>query len=120
MIELYLQMGVALVLVSGLILLLGFAMKKKQTGKSIMKVLGYQSLGPKKGIAMVKVGQEVLVIGVTATDVKLLKTLRNGIDDAEAIQDVETIDRSGGGPIDTLGALRQIKDKMKGAFHATH
>jgi flagellar biogenesis protein FliO len=80
MMDLYLHMGLALILVSGLIFLLGLFLKKKQEKVSLMKVMGYQSLGPKKGMAMVKVGQEVLLLGVTANDVKLLKTL-NGFDD---------------------------------------
>ena len=75
MMDLYLHMGLALVLVSGLIFLLGLFIKKKQDKGSLMKVMGYQSLGPKKGMAMVRVGQEVLLLGVTANDVRLLKTL---------------------------------------------
>jgi flagellar biogenesis protein FliO len=77
MTDLYLHMGLALVLVSGLVFLLGLFVKKKQDKGSLMKVMGYQSLGPKKGMAMVKVGQEVLLLGVTANDVRLLKTLGN-------------------------------------------
>jgi flagellar biogenesis protein FliO len=77
MMNLYLHMGLALVLVSGLIVLLGLAVKKKQDKGGLMKVMGYQSLGPKKGMAMVRVGQEVLLLGVTANDVRLLKTLSN-------------------------------------------
>jgi flagellar protein FliO/FliZ len=73
--DLYLQMGLALILVSGLIFLLGLFVKKKQEKGGLMKVMGYQSLGPKKGMAMVKVGREVLLLGVTANDVKLLKSL---------------------------------------------
>jgi flagellar protein FliO/FliZ len=75
MMDLYLQMGLALILVSGLIFLLGLFVKKKQEKGGLMKVMGYQSLGPKKGMAMVKVGGEVLLLGVTANDVKLLKSL---------------------------------------------
>lgn len=80
MMDLYLHMGLALILVSGLIFLLGLFLKKKQDKVSLMKVMGYQSLGPKKGMAMVRVGQEVLLLSVTANDVKLLKTL-SGFDD---------------------------------------
>jgi len=80
MMDLYLHMGLALILVSALIFLLGLFVKKKQEKGSLMKIMGYQSLGPKKGMAMVKVGQEVLLLGVTANDVKLLKTL-NGLED---------------------------------------
>ena len=80
MMDLYLHMGLALILVSGLIFLFGIFVKKKQDKGSLMKIMGYQSLGPKKGMAMVKVGQEVLLLGVTANDVKLLKTL-SGLDE---------------------------------------
>jgi len=80
MMDLYLHMGVALILVSGLIVLFGLFVKKKQDKGSVMKIMGYQSLGQKKGMAMVKVGQEVLLLGVTANDVKLLKTL-SGLDE---------------------------------------
>jgi flagellar biogenesis protein FliO len=75
MTDLYFQMGIALAIVVGLIALLGVAMKKKQDKDSLMKMLGYQSLGPKKGIAAVRIGREVLLVGVTATDLKLLKSL---------------------------------------------
>ncbi len=75
MMDLYLHMGLALILVSGLILLLGLFVKKRQGKESLMKIMGYQSLGPKKGMAMVRIGQEVLLLGVTANDVKLLKTM---------------------------------------------
>ena len=83
MMDLYLNMGAALVVVSGVILLLGYALKKRQGGDSPMKVMGYQSLGPKKGIAMVKIGSEVLLVGVTATDVKLLKSMNPSVDERE-------------------------------------
>ena len=75
MMDLYLQMGIALILVSGLIVLCGLFVKKRQDREGLMKIMGYQSLGPKKGLAMVRVGREVLLVGVTATDVKLLKSM---------------------------------------------
>ena len=75
MMDLYLHMGAALILVSGLVVLIGLAVKKKQGKESLMKIMGYQSLGPKKGMAMVRIGREVLLLGVTANDVKLLKTM---------------------------------------------
>ena len=74
MTDLYFQMGIALTLVIGMIVVLGMVLKKKQDKDGLMKILGYQSLGPKKGIAAVKIGQEVLLVGVTATDLKLLKS----------------------------------------------
>jgi len=82
MIDLYLQAGIALILVSGLIVLLGLFTKKRQDKANLMNIMGYQSLGPKKGLAMVRVGHEVILVGVTATDVKLLKSIDQFSDDA--------------------------------------
>jgi len=48
-----------------------------------VKITGDQSLGPKKGIAMVKVGPEVLLVGVTTTDIKLLKAKDTVIEEQE-------------------------------------
>lgn len=75
MMDLYLHMAAALLLVTGLILLLSRFFRKRQEKESFMKIMGYQSLGSKKGIAMVKIGPEVLIVGITATDVKLLKAV---------------------------------------------
>ncbi|HTF99343.1 MAG TPA: flagellar biosynthetic protein FliO [Nitrospirota bacterium] len=83
MIDLYLHMGIALVVVGGLLALLSYVLRKRQSADGMMKIVGYQSLGPKKGIAMVKVGPEVLLVGVTATDVKLLKSLNRPGEPAE-------------------------------------
>jgi flagellar biosynthetic protein FliO len=81
MTELYFQTGAALALVIGVIVLLGAFLKKRQAKDGLMKIMGYQSLGPKKGIAMVKVGAEVLLVGVTATDIRLLKTLAGSVEE---------------------------------------
>jgi len=73
--DLSLYIGFALILVSGLILLLGQFMKNKREKVSLMDLMSYQSFGPKIGVAMVKVGREVLLVGVTPTDIQLLTTL---------------------------------------------
>jgi flagellar biogenesis protein FliO len=41
-----------------------------------MSIIGYQAVGPKKGVAALKVGREVLILGVTPNDMRLLKTFR--------------------------------------------
>jgi flagellar biogenesis protein FliO len=133
MMDLYLHMGLALILVSGLILVLGIVAKKKQERGSLMKVMGYQSLGPKKGMAMVRVGREVLLLGVTANDVKLLKAM-DGFEDenghpsfaqvaADAAAQADTADDDGrqqektervivADTGDKLKKLRAIKDAL--------
>jgi len=121
MIDIYLHMGVALILVSGLIFLLGFFFKKRQDKVSLMKIMGYQSLGPKKGIAMVKVGPEVLLVSVTATDIKLLKAMDAIVEEQEeeAPQQPEkrrkviTADVS-----EKLQKLRALKGALKDSLYA--
>jgi flagellar biosynthetic protein FliO len=86
MIYAYLQMAAALALVVGLIFLMGYVLKKKQNmGSGLMKVLAYQSLGPRKGLVAVKVAEDVLLLGVTATDLKLLKAYEQGTFKAEPV-----------------------------------
>jgi len=76
----YMQMLFALALVVCVILFMGLGLKKKRDMNGLMKVLAYQPLGQKKGIAAVQVGREVLLVGVTATDLKLLKTFDDNFD----------------------------------------
>jgi flagellar biogenesis protein FliO len=64
----------ALGVVVGLIFLAGFFLKKRQTTGTMMKVVAFQHLGPRKGLVAVKVCEEVLLLSVTATDLRLLKT----------------------------------------------
>jgi flagellar biogenesis protein FliO len=74
MIYAYLQMLIALAAVIGLIVLVGYFLRKKQATGSMMKILGYQPIGPRKGIVAVKVCDDVLLLSLTATDLRLLKT----------------------------------------------
>jgi flagellar biogenesis protein FliO len=53
----------------------GILVRKRQGKTSMLTVLAYQSFGQRKGIAAMKIGSEILLIGVTSTDLKLLKTL---------------------------------------------
>jgi len=102
MIGSYLQMSVALVLVIGLILVIGMVLKKKQTKSALMTVLTYQSFGPKKGIAALKIGSEILLVGITSTDLKLLKTFEENELDPELVQDIN----------EKLNKLRNIKKQL--------
>jgi flagellar biogenesis protein FliO len=111
MTELYLQMGIALVLVSGLILLLGLFVRKRQDKDCLMRVMGYQSLGPKKGIAMVKAGNEVLLVGVTASDVKLLKTVEGVVEKTD--EQRSTTPAADQSPL--LAKLRAMKESLYAA-----
>jgi len=109
MTALYLQMFGALALVIGAIVALGAVAKKRQSTPGAMKVLAYQSLGQKKGIAAVQAGAEVLLLAVTATDLKLLKTA----DEAFARELIEK-DRTTA-TTDTLTVLRALKERLYAA-----
>jgi flagellar biogenesis protein FliO len=72
----YIQMLAALIFVILLIVGAGFLMKKKQGRPGLMSVVSYHSMGPKKGVAALKIGKEVLILGVTSSDMRLLKTFK--------------------------------------------
>lgn len=70
----YIQVAFALIAVIGVILAIGYILKKRQNKPSLITVLDYHSFGQRKGIAALKVGAEVLLVSITSTDIKLLKT----------------------------------------------
>ncbi len=72
----YIQMAVALLFVLLLIVGAGYVMKKKQDRYGLMSVISYQPFGTKKGVAALKVGSEVLLLGVTPSDMRLLKVYK--------------------------------------------
>ncbi|MCI4625750.1 MAG: flagellar biosynthetic protein FliO [Candidatus Magnetoovum sp. WYHC-5] len=69
------QAGGALAIVLLLILAAAFVLRKKRGVVHNMSVVEYLAVGPKKGIVAVKVGAEVLLLGVTPTDIRLLKSI---------------------------------------------
>ena len=73
MIWAYLRMFAALGAVVGLIYLAAAFMRKRQARPGILSMMAYQSFGPKKGIALLKLGGEVLLVGVTPNELKLMK-----------------------------------------------
>ncbi|MBF0343014.1 MAG: flagellar biosynthetic protein FliO [Nitrospirae bacterium] len=77
MTDVLLQMLFALGAVVFLIYGIAFVLKKRQKKAGLINLLEYMSFGPKKGIAAVKVGTKVLIIGITPTDVRLLTTLND-------------------------------------------
>lgn len=72
----YIQMAAALLFVILLIVGAGYVMKKKQDRFGLMSVISYQPFGTKKGVAALKIGDEVLLLGVTPTDMRLLKVYK--------------------------------------------
>lgn len=102
MIDTYLQMIVALAVVVGMILALNFGLRKRQTKPGLMNIISYQSFGPRKGLAALKIGTSVLLLGITSTDIRLLKTFNENDLEAEATSEVN----------DKLRMLRDMKERL--------
>lgn len=78
MMDSYIQMLFAFGAVSGLLLIFyGFAMRRRQAEKGLINIIAYRVLDPRRGVAVavMKIGEELLFIGVTPNDMKVLKTL---------------------------------------------
>ena len=73
---LYMQAAAALAFVILLIVTAGYLIKKKQNRFGLMSVVSYQPFGQKKGVAALKIGGEVLILGVTQNDMRLLKVFK--------------------------------------------
>ena len=73
----YIQMAGALTLVLLLIFGVAYIVRKKQNRVDLMSVISYQNIGPKKGVAALRIGKEVLILGVTTNEVRLLKTFQD-------------------------------------------
>jgi flagellar biogenesis protein FliO len=73
----YIQMAGALTFVLLLIFGVSYMVRKKQNRLDLMSVISYQNIGPKKGVAALKIGKEVLILGVTTNEVRLLKTFQD-------------------------------------------
>ena len=73
----YLQVAAALLFVVLLIVAAGFVLKRKQNRFGLMSVVSYQPFGPKKGVAAMKIGKEVLILGLTPNDIRLLRVFKD-------------------------------------------
>ncbi len=73
----YIQMAGALTFVLLLIFGAAYVVRKKQNRLDLMSLISYQNIGPKKGVAALKIGREVLILGVTTNEVRLLKTFQD-------------------------------------------
>jgi flagellar biogenesis protein FliO len=102
MTDLYLQTVLALGAVIGLILVMAFFLRKRGVKGGMMQVLAYHSFGPRKGLAAIKVGREVLLLGVTTTDLKLLKTLS----EADLLPELQ------GDLAEKVERLRNLREKL--------
>jgi flagellar biogenesis protein FliO len=82
----YIQMAGALTFVLLLIFGAAYMVRKKQNRLDLMRVISYQNIGPKKGVAALKIGKEVLILGVTTNEVRLLKTFQENELDLDEVE----------------------------------
>ena len=103
MIGTFLQMGAALVFVIFLIFAFAFLYKKRQKGSGLINLLAYQSFGQKMGVAALKIGGEILVLGITPTDFKLLKKMDEKDFQMDEVKNIA----------DKVKKLKKIKEEIK-------
>jgi len=79
MTDLLIQTAGALAVVVLLIAAAAWAYRKRAPGVSgFMRLIAYHPFGPRRGIAAVRVGREVLIVGVTNADLKLFRVIEAG------------------------------------------
>ncbi len=87
----YIQMIAVLGGVILLIILFGYLMKKKQTKSGVLiNVVSYHPFGPRKGVAALKMGREVLLLGITQNDIKLLKSFSENEFEEKSTAEINT------------------------------
>jgi flagellar biogenesis protein FliO len=89
----------------GLILsmvVLGVLFRRKQKQSHIIQMVAYQSLGSKKGVAALQVGNEILLIGIMPTGFRVLKTME--AKEVIATQEAPYSDR--------MEKLRKLKEEI--------
>jgi flagellar biogenesis protein FliO len=80
----------------------GVLYRRKQKQSNIINLVAYQSLGSKKGVAVLRVANEILVIGVVPNGITVLKTL--------AAQEV--LETPEGASSEQMEKLRLLKEKI--------
>jgi len=86
--ELIKVFGALLVTLGAVYLMLRFLKQKMMPQKGIIEMLHYQSFGPKKGIAVIKILNEYMAIGVADQNISLLSKLDR--DDVETTLKTES------------------------------
>jgi LPXTG-motif cell wall-anchored protein len=57
------------------IVFLGVLYRRKKKQSHIFQMVAYQSLGSKKGVAALQVGNEILLLGIMPNGLRVLKTM---------------------------------------------
>ncbi len=81
-----------LITLAAVYLLLRFLKQKMLPHRGMIEMLQYQSFGPKRGIAVIKVLNDYMAVGITDQSISLLSNLnREGVEEALKSQRTEDI-----------------------------
>ena len=81
-----------LITLAAVYLLLRFLKQKMLPHKGMVEMLHYQSFGPKRGIAVIKVLNDYMAVGITDQNISLLSNLnQEGVEEALKSQSTEDI-----------------------------
>jgi flagellar biogenesis protein FliO len=81
-----------LITLAAVYLLLRFLKQKMLPHKGMIEMLYYQSFGPKRGIAVIKVLNDYMAVGITDQSISLLSNLnQEGVEEALKSQSTEDI-----------------------------
>ncbi len=111
MMDLYLQMILIIMITIGVaFIVLGLVTKRHQQRSGLINIVAYHTLDPRKGIAVavMKVGRELLFLGVTPNEVKLLKTVQEG--DIETDYRKKNLD-------ERMRFLQILKERLSNEIH---
>jgi len=100
------RIGLALALVLGMLVAGSRFLRKRQEIRGFMSIVGYCSLGQKKGIAACRVGRDLLLIGVTQNSISLLKSYREDELDSSFIREMKDNVRKLKGMREAIGERR--------------
>ncbi|MGO9380335.1 MAG: flagellar type III secretion system pore protein FliP [Dissulfurispiraceae bacterium] len=90
--ELIKALVVLLALLGGLYLFLKFLRGRIITGKGIIEMVHYQSFGPKKGVAIVKIVKDYVVLGIADENISLLGKLNPAdVEEARKLMEAKTV-----------------------------
>lgn len=81
---------------------LGILFRRKQKQSHIFRMVAYQSLGSKKGVAALQVGNEILLIGIMPSGLRVLKTM-----EAKEVNETRETPYS-----DRMEKLRKLKEAI--------
>lgn len=98
-----------IILLAGMYFMLRFLKQRTLSHKGMIEMLNYQPLGPKRGIAIVKVLKDYIVVGVGESQVSLLGKL-NANDVEDALKQASNGDSQA---LDSTGVKSKIQDLKK-------